>query len=136
MTPVTPPMTKVGMKPEANKLAVLNVICPPHIVNSQLKILIPVGTAISIVAIENKALAIGPIPVVNIWWAHTMKPRKAIRIVANTIELYPNKRFREKVLTTSEMMPNAGRISMYTSGWPKIQISRLQSVESQGVEHD
>ncbi|MNI97736.1 hypothetical protein D3C73_1564380 [compost metagenome] len=66
MTPVTPPMVKVGIKPTANKFGVVKRTCPPHIVNSQLKILIPVGTAISIVDTENKAFATGPRPVVNI----------------------------------------------------------------------
>ncbi len=38
-----------------------------QMVKSQLKILMPVGTAIAIVATANIALAIGPSPVVNIW---------------------------------------------------------------------
>ncbi|MNW16258.1 hypothetical protein D3C71_2150510 [compost metagenome] len=54
------------MKPTANRFGVVKRTCPPHIVNSQLKILIPVGTAISIVDTENKAFATGPRPVVNI----------------------------------------------------------------------
>ncbi|MNW06058.1 hypothetical protein D3C71_2024000 [compost metagenome] len=66
MTPVTPPIVKVGMKPAANRLGVVKRTCPPHMVNSQLKILIPVGTAISMVETENKAFATGPRPVVNI----------------------------------------------------------------------
>ncbi|MNG26925.1 hypothetical protein D3C84_1119740 [compost metagenome] len=53
------------MKPTANRFAVVNLIEPPHIVNSQLKILMPVGTAISIVTKENNAFATGPRPAVN-----------------------------------------------------------------------
>jgi len=37
-------------KPTAQTIGVLNVILPPYIVANQLKILIPVGTAIIIVA--------------------------------------------------------------------------------------
>ncbi|MNO03618.1 hypothetical protein D3C81_2243810 [compost metagenome] len=68
--------------------------------------------AIAIVAIEKIALPTGPIPVVNIWWTQTMKPRNPISAVANTMELYPNKRFFENVLTISEIIPNAGKIKM------------------------
>ena len=38
------------MDPIANNIGVVNFIDPPHIVAIQLKILIPVGTAITIVA--------------------------------------------------------------------------------------
>ena len=41
--------------------------------------------------------------------------------VAYTIEAYPNKRLRANAGTTWLMMPKAGRIMMYTSGWPKNQ---------------
>ncbi|SGO98042.1 Uncharacterised protein [Mycobacterium tuberculosis] len=67
MIPVTPPMTKVGIKPMAYNMAVVKRILPPHKVNSQLNTLIPVGTAIAIVAIAKMELATGPIPTVNIW---------------------------------------------------------------------
>jgi len=38
------------MKPNANNIGVRKIIFPPHIVAIQLKTLIPVGTAITIVA--------------------------------------------------------------------------------------
>ena len=38
------------MNPRANNIGVVNVIDPPHIVAIQLKILTPVGTAMTIVA--------------------------------------------------------------------------------------
>ena len=44
----------------------------------QLKIFTPVGMAISIVASEKNASAKGPMPVENMWWLHTPKPRKAM----------------------------------------------------------
>jgi hypothetical protein len=49
-TPVTPPTVNRKIKPTANKPGVLKSIDPPHNVASQLNILIPVGTAIIIVA--------------------------------------------------------------------------------------
>ena len=67
MTPVTPPSTKEGIKATAYSIGVVNLTFPPQMVKSQLKILMPVGTAIAIVATANIALAIGPSPVVNIW---------------------------------------------------------------------
>jgi hypothetical protein len=48
--PVKPPNVKRKIKPFANNIGVFNTIEPPNIVATQLKILIPVGTAIIIVA--------------------------------------------------------------------------------------
>jgi hypothetical protein len=49
-TPVRPPKVKRKIKPIAkSKEGLFNFIRPPHIVAIQLKILIPVGTAIIIV---------------------------------------------------------------------------------------
>ena len=46
---------------------------------SQLKIFTPVGIAMIMEAIENVASATGPMPAANMWWAHTLKPKKPIR---------------------------------------------------------
>ena len=73
------------------------------------------------VAREKKASAKGPMPLANMWWAQTPKPRNAIKAPEKTIAVYPNKGFREKTGSTSDTMPNAGKTRMYTSGWPKIQ---------------
>ena len=51
MTPERPPITNIERKPSANSIGVLKWSFPPQIVASQLKILIPVGTAISSVVI-------------------------------------------------------------------------------------
>lgn len=48
--PVRPPIVNKNMNPIANNMGVLKKIDPSHIVAIQLKILIPVGTAIIIVA--------------------------------------------------------------------------------------
>jgi hypothetical protein len=49
-------------------------------VPSHLKILIPVGTAIIIVAAVKYARVSTSIPTVNIWWAHTIKPKSQLLI--------------------------------------------------------
>jgi hypothetical protein len=48
--PVNPPKVKRKIKPLAHNIGVVITIAPPNIVAIQLKILIPVGTAIIIVA--------------------------------------------------------------------------------------
>jgi hypothetical protein len=49
--PVRPPNVNKKMKPFAKSIGVFNTIEPPNIVATQLKILIPVGTAMIIVAL-------------------------------------------------------------------------------------
>lgn len=56
MIPVSPPKVNKKIKPLANNIGVLNTIFPPNIVATQLKILMPVGTAIIIVAAVKYAL--------------------------------------------------------------------------------
>jgi len=46
MTPVKPPNVNKKMNPIAHNIGVVNLIDPAYIVPNQLKILIPVGTAI------------------------------------------------------------------------------------------
>jgi hypothetical protein len=71
------------MNPEVNSLAGFSTsIEPPHLVASQLKILIPVGTAIILVAAVKYARVSTSRPTVNLWCAHTMKPRIPIEILA------------------------------------------------------
>ena len=58
-------MVNIATVPVANNIAVVNRNLPPHIVASQLRIFTPVGTAMNIVASENAATEIGPIPETN-----------------------------------------------------------------------
>ena len=81
-TPVTPPTVNKKIKPSAKSKGVVKYTCPPHIVANQLKILMPVGTAIIIVAAVKYALTSTSIPTVYIWCAHTMNPKKPIEIIA------------------------------------------------------
>lgn len=62
-------------------------------VASQLKILIPVGIAIIIVAAVKYARVSMSIPTVNMWCAHTMKPRKPMVNMAKIIPRLPNGSF-------------------------------------------
>jgi hypothetical protein len=50
MIPVTPPVVNRKINPMAHNIGVAYLICEPWIVASQLNTLIPVGTAIIIVA--------------------------------------------------------------------------------------
>ncbi len=55
---------------------------PPHIVAIQLKILMPVGTAMIIVAAVKYILVFTSRPTVNMWCAHTTKPMKPMATMA------------------------------------------------------
>jgi hypothetical protein len=52
MIPVSPPIVKRNTNPKAQSRGVSNENCDPWSVANQLKILIPVGTAMIIVAAE------------------------------------------------------------------------------------
>ena len=65
VTPESPPIVNIAMKPTAKSMGVVIRNRPPHMVPSQLNILIPVGMAIVIVARPNAAWATGVIPEAN-----------------------------------------------------------------------
>ena len=80
--PEKPPIVNRITKAIENIIGTSNEIDPRHIVAIQLNTFTPVGTAINIVQyIKNNSPAKG-IPVVNMWWAHTMKDKNAIEDVA------------------------------------------------------
>ena len=60
---------------------------PRQSVASQLKILIPVGTAMIIELIMKKPLSVLGRPTVNMWCAHTSIEKKPIATVENAIAL-------------------------------------------------
>lgn len=81
--PVTPPKVNRRMKPRAHSIGGLFIGGRlPARVASQLNTLIPVGTAMIMVAAVKYARVSTSIPTVNMWWAHTMKPRVPIPIIA------------------------------------------------------
>ena len=96
----------------AKSMAVVYLIEPPQSVASQLRTLTPEGTAINaVVAMKNSCSASGR-PVVNIWWAKTMKPKTPMAAIENAMARQPKIGFRLKTGMTSETMPNAGTIMM------------------------
>lgn len=91
--PVRPPTVKRKMKPNAHNIAGDHLIFPPCRVASQLNTLTPVGIAIIMVAEVKYARVSTSRPTVNIWWAHTIKPRNPIDIMAHTMPIYPKGSF-------------------------------------------
>ncbi len=81
-----PPITNVTMKPIDHRIGTLNRTRPPYIVNSQLKTLTPVGTAMIIVMTPKKPLTFAPAPMVKKWCSQTRKERMQMAMVAATIE--------------------------------------------------
>src|SRR5437879_10524960 len=109
-------MTNIVTKPIAKSIGALSSIAPPHIVAIQLKILMPLGTAIARVMTMNGRRAEIEMPVVNMWWTHTPNERKPIATVDRAIALYPKIGLWLIRGMTSEMIPIAGRIRMWTGG--------------------
>lgn len=91
--PVRPPTVKRKIKPNAQSIAGDHLIFPPCSVASQLNTLTPVGIAMIIVAEVKYARVSTSRPTVNMWWAHTIKPRNPIDIMAHTMPMYPNGSF-------------------------------------------
>lgn len=87
--PVKPPSVKRKIKPIVHIMGRVIFARVPYNVANQLKILIPVGTAIIIVAEVKYARVSTSRPTVNIWWAHTMKPRNPIPIMAKIMPKVP-----------------------------------------------
>src|SRR4029450_4034292 len=89
VTPDSPPMMNIVMKPSENSIGVFRWMSARHIVASQLKIFTPVGTAMNIVDKANAEFATGPRPTANMWWAHTPQPMNPMAMPENTTTGYP-----------------------------------------------
>ena len=83
--PESPPSTNIEMKPSANSIGVRKWSFPSHIVASQEKILIPVGTAMIIDVTIIGTRSHGAMPATNMWWAQTEKPSTRIPISESAI---------------------------------------------------
>mmetsp|Transcript_21396 Transcript_21396/g.82958 ORF Transcript_21396/g.82958 Transcript_21396/m.82958 type:complete len:308 (-) Transcript_21396:6616-7539(-) len=81
-TPVMPPSTKVNMKPTVHSIGTSKRMRPRYIVNSQLKILAPVGMEMIIVVMPKKAFTLAPEPIVKKWCSHTRYDRIVMTTVA------------------------------------------------------
>tara|TARA_Y100001933_G_C18957487_1_gene546647 strand:+ start:1331 stop:1546 length:216 start_codon:yes stop_codon:yes gene_type:complete len=55
-------------------------------------------------------------PETNMWCAHTMKDKNVIPIIEIIMALYPKIGFLELVAIISEVIPRAGKSTIYTSG--------------------
>ena len=76
-----PPNTNTAGSATENIIAVVKRSEPPHKVATQLKILIPVGTAIAYeLNMKNPSTGVFT-GVVYMWWAQTSVPRNAIATV-------------------------------------------------------
>lgn len=75
------------INPSAQSRGVSHLIAPPWRVANQLNTFTPVGIAMIIVADVKYARVSTSIPTVNMWWAQTMKPRRPIAIIAQTIPM-------------------------------------------------
>lgn len=80
--PVRPPVVNRKMNPRAHSMAGSYFTGAPWIVASHLKTLIPVGTAIIMVAAVKYARVSTSIPTVNIWCAQTINPSTPIPSIA------------------------------------------------------
>jgi hypothetical protein len=80
--PVTPPVVNRKINPRAHSIGGVYLIFVPCNVANQLNTLMPVGTAMIIVAAVKYARVSTSIPTVNMWWAHTMNPKIAIPNIA------------------------------------------------------
>src|SRR5207245_11132758 len=109
-------MTNIVTKPIAKSIGALSSIAPPHIVAIQLKILMPLGTAIASVITMNGRRAEIEMPVVNMWWTHTPKERNPIATVDRAIALSPKIGLWHISGMNSEMIAIARRLVFYTVG--------------------
>ena len=80
--PVNPPIVKRIINPTAHNIGGVNLKFDPKIVAIHLNTLIPVGTAMIMVAAVKYARVSTSMPTVNMWCAHTMKPRTPIPSMA------------------------------------------------------
>src|SRR5680860_413783 len=119
--PVRPPVMKVDTIPIENSIAGFICKFPFQMVVIQLNDFTADGMAINKVVKVNTDPKNGFIPDMNIWWPHTMVDRNAIAKREAIMARYPKIGLRALVAKTSETIPMAGRITIYTSGCPKNQ---------------
>src|SRR5208282_2270490 len=93
--PLIPPETKRETKPMANSMGDGKRIRPRNSVPSQLKVLIAEGTPMAIVSTEKVKAEYGLMPLMNMWWPHTIKPKNPMDNIAYTMALYPKIGLRE-----------------------------------------
>ena len=75
------------MKPTTHIIGTSKRMRPRYMVNSQLKILAPVGMEMIIVEMPKKVLTLAPEPIVKKWCSHTRYDRIMMQLVAYTMEV-------------------------------------------------
>jgi hypothetical protein len=75
-SPVSPPMPNMGRNPSAKSIGVLKRIDPPHSDRTSAVRITTEGMEMIIVVVWKKAAIAVPMPVMNMWCAHTMKDMK------------------------------------------------------------
>jgi hypothetical protein len=85
MMPVSPAQRNWKRKAVQNSMGVAKRILPPHMVATQLKILMPVGMPTIMVDRAKKVLPTDVMPTVNMWCAHTVVLTKAMPTEAATM---------------------------------------------------
>src|SRR6266487_2795712 len=127
-TPSSPPIRNIATKPSANSMGGSKRSLPLRMVASQLKNSTPVGIEISSVVTEKNGSSTWP--VTNMWCAQTLNDSAVISKNDSTTPVWPNSGLPENTGMISLTIPQAARISMYTSGWPKNQNTCCQSSTS------
>src|ERR1044072_7262026 len=87
--PDRPPIMNIDTNDSACSIGVSRRMSAFQSVPSHLNALIALGTAMTIVVIMNVDPSSGFMPLMNMWWPHTIQPRNAIATIAKTIEWYP-----------------------------------------------
>src|SRR5690606_5104081 len=116
ITPVMPPRIKTKKKPNMYSSGDAIVGLDPHSVAIQLKIAIPLGMAMLMLATSKRLRLSHGNPVANIWWTQSPKLRNPIPTIDAVRSVYATLPRWAKAETIVETIPNPGRRMMYTSG--------------------
>ncbi len=84
--PDSPPITNIATNATALSMGTWKRMLPRHIVPIQLNTFTAEGTAMTSVDTMKDDPSVGFIPLMNMWWPHTIQPRNAIPMIANTME--------------------------------------------------
>src|SRR5213078_693865 len=75
--PDSPPITNIATNATALSIGTVNLMLPRHIVPIQLNVFTAEGTAITSVETMNDDPSVGFMPLMNMWWPHTIQPRRS-----------------------------------------------------------
>src|SRR5204862_7365383 len=81
--PDRPPIVNIDTNPIALSIGSWKCRLPRHIVPSQLNTFTADGTAMSSVDTMNVDPSVGFMPLMDMWWPHTIQPRNAIPMMAD-----------------------------------------------------